>query len=144
MSVVSLDPAEWHDYIESAKEDGHGIIIGGPDCLQLDLDNPSDYDHAVEKLEMYWYEIGVTKVYRTQSKSGNQHIHCLLKKPMDRKSRIFWQCALGSDRVRELLHWVRFREGMELEAFLVVPAGQKMELLFDFTKTLNPCKEIVL
>ena len=140
MSEIAADPAEHAARIKSIRAVGMGIIMGDPNTLQLDLDSKENREQACTLIHKFHDAIGISMVYETISKSGNFHFHIILKEPKERKDRIFWQCALGSDPVRELLSQVQFDQGMELESFLAEVSGAKMNLVYDFTQASKDCQ----
>lgn len=98
---------------------GHRILYGRPDVLQLDIDSDAKLEVAVALIARFTKHLDVLRVDQTKSKSGNYHLYVHLGTPLDRGDRIFWQAALGSDRVREALNWLWMRSGHTGECFLV-------------------------
>lgn len=110
--------------------EGNGVVLGGPSYLQLDLDSEGDYNRAIELIITFRPHLPIKSIWRSMSKSGNKHIHIFLTESMERRDRVFWQCALGSDHVREGLYWVRLNEGKDEESFFVECSGHRLTKLF--------------
>lgn len=130
MSNVAQTAAERKHYIEEMESLGHGIVLGGPKYLQLDLDSKESFNEALGLIITFTQHLPIKSMWQSQSKSGNQHIHIFLTEPMERRDRVFWQSALGSDRVREGLYWVRLNNGQHEESFFVECSGNKLTELF--------------
>jgi hypothetical protein len=105
--------------IDKAMKAGRVIVYGEPTVLQLDLDSREQYDQAASLIRHFKSHLGIDNVYWTESKSGNCHIYIDLNDPMPREDRIAWQGFLGSDRIREALNYLWFRDGRTAECFLV-------------------------
>ena len=127
MSFTAQTQQQRTEYIEVSRANGNDIVCGNDKYLQLDLDTPGDYDKALDKIRKFKSHLPILAVFTTRSKSNNRHLHIKLAKPMPRKERIFWQCALGSDATREALSWVWVEEGHKEEAFLVEVSGRNVE-----------------
>ena len=112
--------------LANAKEAGLEVVYGNAFTLQLDLDSKAETEEAKRMVRHFWDHLRVDRVVLTTSKSGNRHMFVSLKEPMDRPDRLYWQAALGSDKVREGLNWLWFRKGYWQECMLFeVPGAQR-------------------
>lgn len=112
--------------ILNAELKGRTIVYGEPYTLQLDIDSEEQHAKARELIQRFRGHIGVKAVEYTVSKSGHWHFYVRLSTPMPRAERLFWQAALGSDRVREALNWLWMADGNEGECFLIELRGAQM------------------
>lgn len=109
--------------LKEIEADGNLVIWGKDDVLQLDLDSPEQRVKAITLIHRFTVILNISRVWETVSKSGNAHFYVHLNSPLDRQQRIFWQAALGSDRVREGLNWVWIEDGLDGECFLIEVPG---------------------
>lgn len=103
---------------EHAKENaatlGLEIKLPKPNELFIDIDHEKDYEVFKTQLALLIRQEPVTIVSNRPSKSGlpKRHIVIALFRPVESElERLVLQAALGSDRKRELLSWVRVKSG---------------------------------
>lgn len=95
-----------------AKQEGWEVVLPKKNELFLDFDNATDYIAHRRLLVIVQEFYAVTVVRDTPSPSGKPgHHHVVLKMHEDitETERVLLQAALGSDRKRELLAWVRIK-----------------------------------
>jgi|GEM_PF-1851326 len=116
-SPSDFDPKYDFDCIKSerafadAKANGLVVVVPEADELQLDIDNETDYLVYLSNTERFDQHIeSIQYAKERPSRSGNgKHITIKLANVLlEPDKRILYQLFLGSDRVRELLSYVRF------------------------------------
>lgn len=115
--------------IDNAIEAGHRVIYGDAYTLLLDLDSDAALAVALDQLERFRLRLGVNHIDMTRSPGDNVHLYVRLLAPMDRRERLFWQVALGSDCIRGALDWLWMQGGNYEECFLVELGGAEMTVL---------------
>ena len=96
---------------EKAKTLGLSVVYPAEDELQIDIDNDQSYLFFRKYRGMVNRLVGIASVAVKPSKGGlpKRHITVKLKKPVTVLERICLQACLGSDRVREVLGYVRYK-----------------------------------
>jgi len=105
--------------IENAREEGYVVVYGNAKTIQLDIDNKTDFNNAINMLETFQDGIGITGISYSLSKNGNIHIYLSIARPLERHKRLFLQAVLGSDRKREALNWIWMEQNENEECFLI-------------------------
>jgi hypothetical protein len=106
--VVKKDHAEYaRNLLITEGAAGEWEVVVADDLhLQVDVDAPElppKFERVFALLCEHWK---VSKHEISASKSGNLHVIIELVEPMKVWERIGWQAALGSDPMREALHYV--------------------------------------
>jgi hypothetical protein len=93
-----------------ARLNGEIVVLPAKDELQLDIDNAEDYDVYLSNIERFHEHLfTVISAKEAPSRSGKgKHITIKLENEISPEQRILYQLLLGSDRVREMLSYVRF------------------------------------
>ncbi len=112
--------------IDNAISAGHLVMYGDAYTLLLDIDSDAALAIALDQLERFRLRLGIIHVTMTRSPGDNVHLYVRLMKPMDRRERLFWQVALGSDCIRGALDWLWMQGGHPEECFLVELGGAEM------------------
>jgi hypothetical protein len=99
--------------INEAKEKGLLVVFPAENELQIDIDNEHSYQMYVKQMDIVTKYVGVESFIEHPSKSGlpKRHITVRLKSPVTMIERIALQACLGSDRVREVLGYVQYKNG---------------------------------
>src|SRR5579859_1045951 len=109
--------ASGEDAFAKAVKNGWMVVTPGPSDLQIDIDRQEDlelYKKNRQIFDRFKATIGICVEHETvgPSKSGSPgkyHVTLKLNKPVTAEQRILFQCLLGSDRVREILSYVRLK-----------------------------------
>jgi hypothetical protein len=99
--------------IASAEKEGLTAVYPGENELQIDIDNEQSYLFFMKQYETLGWLLETQNFEEHPSKSGlpRRHITVRLRKSVTPVERICLQACLGSDRVRELLGYVRRKRG---------------------------------
>lgn len=95
---------------DKARRNGEVVVLPKENELQLDIDSDEDlaYFHKARiKFDMHISGIDEWKI--RDSRNGNKHITVTLHNDIGPKQRIMYQLMLGSDRTREMLSYIRYR-----------------------------------
>lgn len=98
---------------ELAAKNGWKVVLPADNELQLDIDDSAGFQIYEKHRPMFGHFIEIEKVTEIPSKSGKygrKHITLILKKTVTPIERILFQSLLGSDRMRELLSWIRIQQ----------------------------------
>lgn len=101
--------------------DGFEVVGGDDRTLLLDLDSPHawvQYERVLRVVEEHYL---VESIESWASKSGNTHVRVKLFDPVPQSTRYALQAALGSDGVREALHFVQLANGVAEPCVLFKP-----------------------
>lgn len=131
---LTLEAAE-----KAAAAKGLVVVIPKANELFVDIDSAEDFavfEKHVERLQAASHqELGCAVLdYRvTPSNSGGERRHAVVTLSRDVKSdveRCLLQACLGSDRLRELLSWVRIESGVRVHptVFFERPAANVEEV----------------
>jgi hypothetical protein len=120
--------------LAQAKQDGLVVVTANEKVLFLDIDTEEDLDWCKSQLRILNRIAIIEDVKFSRSKSNNWHIYVKLKHPLSYTERLCLQSALGSDRKRDLLSWLRCRtEGKPRDIiFFELPDSELKP--FDFTE----------
>lgn len=138
MKEIQYDPAGMPNsqraYTQAALE-GLEVVLPAENELQIDIDNEHSYMLFCNQLLIVRKFIGVIDTVETKSKSGKSfkmHITVILENPVSMIERLALQAMLGSDRVRELLGYVQYKNDdphpvlfLEKKASLALPRGYR-------------------
>jgi hypothetical protein len=99
--------------LERAKREGLVVVYPTETELQIDIDNEQSYEFFLRQIKIVTRLADAYGYTERPSKSGmpKRHITVKLKTPVTVLERICLQACLGSDRVREVLGYVRYRRG---------------------------------
>jgi hypothetical protein len=98
--------------IQQAEEKNCTILYADDRTLQIDIDTDEDYEFFEKQVSRLREYMDLPATYDVlRSISGNRHILIQLPRPLPVKDRIMLQACLGSDRVREILSYARYRKG---------------------------------
>lgn len=119
MKAIEYDPKGHPNSqraINQAMLEGLEVIYPAADELQIDIDNEHSYRLYLNQKCILNKFVGIAGTRETYSKSGNPwklHITIKVNHNLTTLERIGLQAMMGSDRVRELLSYVQYREGDE-------------------------------
>ena len=93
-----------------AKEGNLDIVFPKSNELQIDIDNEHSYQVFKNQIVILRKYISVTNIEEHESKGGlpGRHITVTLFKDVTMIERLALQAMLGSDRIRELLGYIRY------------------------------------
>lgn len=118
-------PTEFEAEEVGIQEAGFEVVHADECTLLLDLDGPDALVRYLDAIETVDAWLGAKEVGRWASKSGQpDHLHVILRLdvPLDVPTRLLLQACLGSDPQRELLSFVRFRNGVPEPTRLFKPS----------------------
>jgi hypothetical protein len=98
---------------------GLRVVVPGPRELFLDIDSPEDlafYREQLSRLNSRIHMLTETRI--TRSSGGNYHVYLESVYALTPVGRIMLQAILGSDRVRELLSYLRIELKLNREPTL--------------------------
>lgn len=99
--------------IDEAKASNDIVVVYPSDReLQIDIDNEHSYLLFTRLINVLGKHVGIINWHENPSKSGQKarrHITVTLSHPVTELERICLQACLGSDRVRELLGYVQYK-----------------------------------
>jgi hypothetical protein len=97
--------------LDKAEAEGLRVVYPTEKELQIDIDNEQSYLFFLDRKNLVHRFIGIEDFQVSPSKSGlpRRHITVRLKTPVTVLERICLQACLGSDRVREVLGYVRYK-----------------------------------
>jgi len=104
-------PNSQRAYTEAAAK-GLEVVLPASNELQIDIDNEHSYLLFQKQIQIVQAFIGVVDIREAPSKSGQKwkmHITVELDVDVTTLERLALQAMLGSDRVRELLGYVQFK-----------------------------------
>ena len=98
--------------LEKADKEGLNVVYPNEFELQIDIDNEQSYLVFQNQRRIVHRFVGIERQEEHPSKSGlpRRHITLRLKKPVTTLERICLQACLGSDRVREVLGYIRYAQ----------------------------------
>jgi hypothetical protein len=98
--------------------------------LQLDIDSEEGlkfFKKMIFRFRKEWDDLGLLKILsinvEPSSTVGHYHVYITLSHYLSITERILWQCFLGSDLVREMRSYCRFRWSMK-DPILLIPKGK--------------------
>ena len=98
---------------DQAEREGLDVVYPKNNEVMIDIDNAHSLQLFQKQMDIVKKHIGVIGVEEHLSKSGEgkRHITVTLNDPITPIERLALQAMLGSDRVRELLGYVEYKNG---------------------------------
>lgn len=115
LKVINYDPTGQPNSqraVEQALREGLDVVYPADNELLIDIDNEHSYLLFKQQIMIVQKFIGVVDVREAPSKSGKpfkMHITVELDPNVSMIERLALQAMLGSDRVRELLGYVQYK-----------------------------------
>lgn len=115
LKTIQYDPTGYPNskraYGQAAME-GLDVVLPENNQLQIDIDNEHSYMLFQKQMQIVHTYIPVVDIKETESKSGKPwklHITVTLEDDVTTIERLALQAMLGSDRVRELLGYIQYK-----------------------------------